>query len=179
MERLIHSVVFGLRHDGTVSYVTFFFCYLSFIWFCFLFQTLKLRRCSVNKFLSLTSHTKCWSYRTWTGWNIWQYYPSLDQIQSVHLKCKIKARYCSVTLLLAKLLGAENPTGEIVYICFLLLKVQTFLSISLFFFLGKKKKNHNALIFFSWKIVYIVYDEEKLFFVCLFLTVPMLIAFSL
>lgn len=140
------------------SLVCYFFV-TSFIWFCFLFQTLKLRRYSVNKILSLMSHTKCWSYRTWTGWNIWRYYPSLDQIQSIHHKRKIKARYCSVTLLLAKLLGAENPTGEIVYICFLLLKVQTFLSISLFSFLGKKKSQ--CSYFFSWKIVYIVYDEEK------------------
>lgn len=114
------------------------------------------------------SHTKCWSYRTWTGWNIWQYYPSLDQIQSDHHKCKIKARYCSIiTLLLDKLLGAENPTGEIVYICFLLLKVQTFLSISLFSFFGK---NHNALLFFFMEdCIHCIRWRKKNFFVCFWL----------
>ncbi len=150
------------------SRITFFVTSLLFD-FCFLFQTLKLRRCSVNTFLSLMSHTKCWSYRTWTGWNIWQYYPSLDQIQSIHHKRKIKARYCSVTLLLAKLLGAENPTGEIVYICFLLLKVQTFLSISLFSFLGKKKSQCSYYFFMEDCIHCIRWREKRFSVVCFWL----------
>lgn len=74
VERLIHSVVFGLGHDGTVLFVTFSVTSFLISRLC--------RWCSVSFFSLKMSHTKCWSCRTRTGWNIWQYYPLLDQIQS-------------------------------------------------------------------------------------------------
>lgn len=75
----------------------------------------------------------------------------------------IKSKHANA---LAKLLGAENPTGRLCTFCFLLLTIQTFLSISLFFFfLGK---NHNALMFFFFHgRLYTLYTMKKKKLFCL------------
>lgn len=99
VERLIHSVVFGLRRDGTVSYVTTFIFFRYFT-VDFLFQTLTFGRCLVM-FLFSDVPNKVLVLQNMDWMKHLTVLPlHLTKIQSDHhRKCKIKARRCSETLL--------------------------------------------------------------------------------
>lgn len=132
------------------------------------------------RFFSLMSQTEYWSCRTWTGWNIWQYYPFSWPKSKAIIIVNVKSKHADAQKHYFKLNYWVQKTlqGRLCTFCFLLLNFLRYIPNFFSFFLSREKKKSQCSYFFHGRL-YTSYTMKKKKKLCLFLTVPMLIAFSL
>lgn len=123
------------------------------------------------RFFSLMSQTEYWSCRTWTGWNIWQYYPFTWPKSKAIIIVNVKSKHADAQKHYFKLNYWVQKTlqGRLCTFCFLLLNFLRYIPNFFSFFLSREKKNHNALIFFMEDCIHRIRWRRKKNFVCFWL----------